>query len=96
MRPISSLEQDSRLDGVVAVGQRLARLIRPGKVRDALNGVWLGHPLHPVLVQVSSGAWMSATFLDLTGGGEKAARRLVSAGRGRGRPGHAGGCGGLV
>jgi len=80
MQPISNLEQDSRLDGLVAVGQRVARLIRPGKVRDALNGVWLGHPLHPVLVQVTSGAWMSATFLDLTGGEEKAARRLVSAG----------------
>jgi nitrite reductase/ring-hydroxylating ferredoxin subunit len=80
MQPISSLEQDSRLDGVVAAGQRLARLIRPGPVRDALNGVWLGHPLHPVLVQVSSGAWLSASFLDLTGGDEKAARRLVSAG----------------
>ncbi|MFY9928085.1 MAG: Rieske (2Fe-2S) protein [Streptosporangiaceae bacterium] len=80
MQPISSLEQDSRLDGVVAAGQRLARLIPPGPVRDALNGVWLGHPLHPVLVQVSSGAWLSASFLDLTGGDEKSARRLVSAG----------------
>ena len=80
MQPISRLEQDSRLDGAVFAGQRLARLIRPGKVRDALHGVWLGHPVHPVLVQVSSGAWLSASFLDLVGGEEKTARRLVSAG----------------
>jgi hypothetical protein len=39
MQPISRLEQDTRLDGAVSAGQRLARLIRPGEVRDALNGV---------------------------------------------------------
>ena len=60
MQPISRLEQDSRLDGVVCAGQRVARRIRPGRVRDALHGVWLGHPLHPVLVQVPAGAWLSA------------------------------------
>jgi hypothetical protein len=48
MRPISQLEQAGVLDRVVAPGQRVARWLRPGPVRDALNGVWLGHPLHPV------------------------------------------------
>ncbi|HEY2261128.1 MAG TPA: Rieske (2Fe-2S) protein [Streptosporangiaceae bacterium] len=80
MQPISRLEQDTRLDGAVSAGQRLARLIRPGKVRDALNGVWLGHPVHPVLVQVSAGAWLSASILDVLGGGEKASRQLVGTG----------------
>ncbi|MGH3178795.1 MAG: Rieske 2Fe-2S domain-containing protein [Streptosporangiaceae bacterium] len=80
MRLISRLEQDSRLDGAVSAGQRLARLIRPGKVRDALHGVWLGHPLHPVLIQVTTGAWLSASILDFTGADEKAARRLAAAG----------------
>ena len=37
MKPISRLEQDSRLDGLISAGQRIARLIKPGKVRDALN-----------------------------------------------------------
>jgi nitrite reductase/ring-hydroxylating ferredoxin subunit/uncharacterized membrane protein len=76
----SRLEQSTRLDEAVCVGQRVARLIRPGRVRDALNGVWLGHPLHPVLVQVPVGTWLSASILDVTGGDERAARRLVSAG----------------
>src|SRR5690349_25072512 len=80
MQPISRLEQDSRLDGVISAGQRIARLIKPGKVRDALHGVWLGHPLHPMLVQVPVGAWLSASLLDAWPGNETTSRRLVLAG----------------
>jgi len=86
MRLISRLEQESRLDAAVSAGQRVARLIRPGTVRDALHGVWLGHPVHPMLVQATTGAWLSASILDLTGAGEKAARRLVAAGIGAAVP----------
>jgi nitrite reductase/ring-hydroxylating ferredoxin subunit len=79
---LSRLELETRLDGVVSAGQRVARLIGPGKVRDVLHGVWLGHPLHPMLIQAPVGAWLSASFLDLTCGGEEdaAARRLAAAG----------------
>jgi nitrite reductase/ring-hydroxylating ferredoxin subunit len=80
MQLISRLEQDSRLDGAVSAGQRVARLIRPGKIRDGLHGVWLGHPLHPMLIQVSVGAWLSASILDFAGGDDRAARTLVTAG----------------
>jgi nitrite reductase/ring-hydroxylating ferredoxin subunit/uncharacterized membrane protein len=90
MRLISRLEQDSRLDGAVSAGQRVARLIRPGKARDALHGVWLGHPVHPMLVQVTVGAWLSASILDFAGAGDstddRAARRLVAAGIGAAVP----------
>jgi nitrite reductase/ring-hydroxylating ferredoxin subunit/uncharacterized membrane protein len=86
MRLISRLEQDSRLDGTVSAGQKVARLIRPGKLRDALHGVWLGHPVHPMLVQVATGAWLSASILDFTGADERAARRLVAAGIGAAVP----------
>jgi hypothetical protein len=79
MQPISQFEQEARLDGVVSAGQRLARLIRPGKVQDALHGVWLGHPVHPLLVQVSAGAWVPARILDFAGAG-KASRQLAGAG----------------
>jgi nitrite reductase/ring-hydroxylating ferredoxin subunit len=79
MQLISRLEQDSRLDPLVSAGQRAARLLRPGKVRDALHGVWLGHPLHPVLVQAAAGAWLSASVMDLAGD-EAAARLLAAAG----------------
>ena len=34
-------------------------------VKDFLNGVWLGHPLHPVITDVPIGAWTIAQLLDL-------------------------------
>lgn len=36
------------------------------KMKDLLNGVWLGHVLHPVMVTVPLGAWTATTLLDLT------------------------------
>src|SRR5919197_3238307 len=33
--------------------------------KDALAGTWLGHPLHPLLTDVTVGAWTGAFFLDL-------------------------------
>jgi nitrite reductase/ring-hydroxylating ferredoxin subunit/uncharacterized membrane protein len=36
----------------------------PAGVRDALHGVWLGHPLHPMLAQAPVGAWLGASVLD--------------------------------
>jgi hypothetical protein len=32
--------------------------------KDFLHGVWLGHPLHPVLTDVPLGAWTVALVLD--------------------------------
>ncbi|HVW87535.1 MAG TPA: Rieske 2Fe-2S domain-containing protein, partial [Bryobacteraceae bacterium] len=34
------------------------------KVQNALNGTWLGHPLHPVLTDIPIGAWTTALVLD--------------------------------
>jgi nitrite reductase/ring-hydroxylating ferredoxin subunit len=76
----SRLEQATRLDPAVSAGQRAARLIPPGRVRDALHGVWLGHPVHPLLAQVATGAWVSAGLLDLLRGQEDAARVLAAVG----------------
>jgi nitrite reductase/ring-hydroxylating ferredoxin subunit len=80
MKAISRLEQAASLDGLVAFGQRVARLIPPGKFRDALHGTWLGHPLHPVMVQATTGTWLSASILDLSGRADKAARGLAVVG----------------
>ncbi|MFL5667402.1 MAG: Rieske 2Fe-2S domain-containing protein [Ktedonobacteraceae bacterium] len=33
--------------------------------KDMLNGTWLGHPLHPVLVSVPLGAWSVTALCDL-------------------------------
>jgi nitrite reductase/ring-hydroxylating ferredoxin subunit len=92
MRIVSRLEQAKGLDRFVELGQRAARQLPPGKVRDGLNGVWLGHALHPVLVQAPLGTWLSAAVLDswqcidawrgVDGrpGAEQAARRLAAFG----------------
>lgn len=38
--------------------------LRPQAFKDLLHGTWLGHALHPVLVQVPVGSWVSAGVLD--------------------------------
>jgi len=80
MKVISRLEQAASLDKLIQPGQRLARLIPPGKIRDALNGTWLGHPVHPVLVQASVGTWLSASITDFASTDQAAARRLTAIG----------------
>jgi len=55
------------------VGKPLSEAVRglfrnagPGgqAAKNALHGVWLGHPLHPVLTDVPIGAWTTALALD--------------------------------
>nr|BBH90687.1 hypothetical protein KTC_54380 [Thermosporothrix sp. COM3] len=35
------------------------------KAKDLLNGTWLGHPLHPLLVVLPLGCWTSSLLLDI-------------------------------
>ncbi|HEX6499824.1 MAG TPA: Rieske 2Fe-2S domain-containing protein [Micromonosporaceae bacterium] len=78
---VTRLEQARKLDGV---SDRLVKVIaalrRPQVVRDALQGVWLGHPLHPSIVSVPIGSWLSAGVLDAVPGQERAATVLVGTG----------------
>ena len=48
------------------------------QVKDALHGVWLGHPLHPVLTDVPIGAWTTALALDCTANGDEGRRRAAT------------------
>ncbi|MEU1605438.1 Rieske 2Fe-2S domain-containing protein [Micromonospora matsumotoense] len=78
---MTKLEQTAALD---RVGDRLQRAVqatlRPQRVRDLLHGVFLGHPLHPAMVQVPVGAWISAAVVDLLPGQRRAATTLVALG----------------
>jgi nitrite reductase/ring-hydroxylating ferredoxin subunit/uncharacterized membrane protein len=58
------------------------RAIRPGPLRDAASGTFLGHALHPLMTDVPIGTWTSALILDMIGGrsSEGAARRLIGTG----------------
>ncbi|HZE33159.1 MAG TPA: DUF2231 domain-containing protein [Actinoallomurus sp.] len=77
---MSRLETITALDRVIGPAQKAVRALKPGRVRDLLHGVRLGHPVHPLLVQAPIGAWMSAGVLDLLRGEDRAARRLVAFG----------------
>lgn len=52
------------------LAERLQPLIKraesPAQVRNALDGVWLGAPLHPALTDAPIGAWTAALALDAT------------------------------
>jgi nitrite reductase/ring-hydroxylating ferredoxin subunit len=54
--------------------------LRPQAFKDFLHGTWLGHPLHPVLVQVPVGSWLSAGVLDLVPRMRPAATLLIGTG----------------
>jgi nitrite reductase/ring-hydroxylating ferredoxin subunit len=54
------------LDPAAEVVQGAVKAV-PRPVRNALDGVWLGAPLHPALTDVPLGAWTAAAALDLAG-----------------------------
>jgi nitrite reductase/ring-hydroxylating ferredoxin subunit/uncharacterized membrane protein len=80
---VKSLGEVEALD---AAAQPLAAKVRdltsPKKVKEALSGTWLGHPVHPLLVGVPIGTWVGAVLLDWLGGedAETAADLLLGAG----------------
>lgn len=77
---LERVEHAKKLDRLGDPLQRgLQRPLR-GRVRDFLHGVWLGHPLHPMMVQVPVGAWLSAAVLDAIPGTSRSATVLVGVG----------------
>lgn len=74
------LEQSSRADPLIGVIRRAVRAVPLGPARDVLHGRPVGHPAHPLLVQVPLGAWLSAAVLDLLPGQQRAAQVLVGTG----------------
>lgn len=79
-KPLDRVEKTTALDAFVSIGQQIVRKVVPrGRVRDALHGVWLGHPVHPVLAQVPVGAFLSAAVLDVLGS-SRPARTLQAVG----------------
>jgi nitrite reductase/ring-hydroxylating ferredoxin subunit/uncharacterized membrane protein len=52
----------------------------PTALKDVLHGTWLGHPLHPVLIHVPVGSWVSAGMLDLVPRLRPAATVLIGTG----------------
>ena len=85
--PLDTLaERIEELRAIDPVSKRIATItseaIRPGPLKDALSGTWIGHALHPALTDLVVGSWTSALILDLVGGerAEAAADTLVGVG----------------
>lgn len=77
------LEATTGIDRLARPAHRaVSRLLPRGPVKDALHGVWLGHPLHPLLTDLPIGFWTSAFVLDLVGGcrSQPAADALIGVG----------------
>jgi len=69
----TNLETITNQPWLDAVGNPLSEAVRAlfknagpagQTAKNALHGVWLGHPLHPVLTDVPLGAWTAALALD--------------------------------
>src|SRR3712207_5599815 len=69
----------SSFDKAIEPARRAVQAL-PSAVKDVLHGTWLGHPLHPVLVQVPVGSWVSAGILDLVPPMRPAATLLIGTG----------------
>ncbi|MFD9006232.1 DUF2231 domain-containing protein [Streptomyces sp. NPDC059582] len=77
---LDRLERTTVADPVIRVLQRGISSLPLGGMRDLLRGRPLGHPVHPVLVQVPIGCWLSATVVDVVPGAQRAATTLTAVG----------------
>jgi nitrite reductase/ring-hydroxylating ferredoxin subunit/uncharacterized membrane protein len=74
------IERSRQLDPIGKFIRRVVPpVVRPGWFKDLLSGTWLSHPLHPMLTDVTIGAWTSSALLDVLGGtkARSASDRLV-------------------
>jgi nitrite reductase/ring-hydroxylating ferredoxin subunit/uncharacterized membrane protein len=78
IRLVDRLAAARGLDAVAgAVRDVTQRVLRQGTVKDVLHGVWLGHPLHPVLAQLTVGCFTGAAVLDVSGDRGEGAALLI-------------------
>nr|WP_173032832.1 Rieske (2Fe-2S) protein [Phytohabitans flavus] len=77
---LDRLETANWLDRVGDPLQRGVQAVLRGRIRDVLHGVWLGHPLHPALVQLPIGAWLSTAVVDALPGADRTATVLTGVG----------------
>lgn len=81
LKIIDRLEDATALDPLVKRTRKIVdAALRPRWLRDILHGVPLGHPVHPLAVQVPLGTWVSAAVLDTIPGTNRAARALIGVG----------------
>ena len=80
---IHAIEEREQLDPIAAsIANVVQRATASALVKNTLSGTWLGHQLHPLLTDLTIGAWVSAAALDVARGddGADSARRLTALG----------------
>lgn len=77
---LDRVADSAALDKVIDPARRAVQTALPQPVKDLLHGTWLGHPVHPVMVHVPVGAWLSAGVLDLVPAFRPAATVLIGTG----------------
>ncbi|PWK64452.1 putative membrane protein [Streptomyces sp. CG 926] len=80
LKTLDRLERTTMADPAIRALQRGIRALPLGGLRDLLRGRPLGHPVHPVLVQVPIGCWLSASVLDVVPGTQHASTTLTAVG----------------
>jgi nitrite reductase/ring-hydroxylating ferredoxin subunit/uncharacterized membrane protein len=99
MESTSTLMRVADNTAIDQIAEPLSKAVRavydaagPGgrQAKNALHGVWLGHPLHPVFTDVPIGAWTTALALDMTANGDPGRRRAATFAMGVGLAGAAG------
>jgi len=80
---VLALEDATALDAATRLGDGISGTITASDgVTGLLTGRWLGHALHPLVVDLPMGSWMSAVALDVLAGDDSrdAARLLTGLG----------------
>jgi nitrite reductase/ring-hydroxylating ferredoxin subunit/uncharacterized membrane protein len=78
---IDTIEAAEALDAVAKpIAQQARGVLKPGALKDAISGTWLGHAVHPVLTDVVIGSFLSATILDALGENGTAGEKLIGVG----------------
>src|SRR3954470_18973105 len=68
---LSSIDQQDWLQpGVDRASELIKEAFQAGgeqgqQIKNALHGLWLGHPLHPAITDVPVGSWTVAAAMDL-------------------------------
>jgi uncharacterized membrane protein len=80
-RILASVEEASSLDATAEAGARAAsRVVDGARLGRVLRGSWLGHPVHPLLITLPIGTWMTSVVFDVVFKDVATARRLIGVG----------------
>lgn len=80
-RILAGVEDASALDNAADTSARVAgRVIDGAGLGHVLRGSWLGHPVHPLLITLPIGTWMTSAVFDVLFKDPTTARRLLAVG----------------